>query len=72
MDPKTAANAFREIGHPICLSMYRKQVKAGYDGLPAGKVQNSLNHSASTLSYQSLYRYLPGWPARKAESYAAL
>jgi len=53
MDLKTAENALRDMG-PLCLSMYRKRIKAGHDGLPAGKVQNSLNHLASTLSHQSL------------------
>lgn len=35
MAPKTAANALREMRRPICLSMYRRQVKADHDGLPA-------------------------------------
>jgi len=39
------------MGHPIRLSIYRKRVKAGHDDLPEGKVQNSLNLSAFTLSY---------------------
>jgi len=74
MDLKTAENALRDMG-PICLSMYRKRVKAGHDGLPVGKVQNSLNHLASTLSQQSLNYSLrlvsPEWQSRTLASCAA-
>lgn len=49
MDPKTAANALREMRQPICLSMYRKQVKADHDGLPA---------SYSAEAVQQLYEII--------------
>jgi DNA-binding transcriptional ArsR family regulator len=46
-----AANAFKELGHPTRLSIFTLLVKAGYNGLPVGRLQESLQVPHSTLSH---------------------
>lgn len=51
MDINSAAAAFRELGHPVRLGIYRELVRAGHDGLPVGSLQEKLAIPASTLSH---------------------
>lgn len=51
MDLNTAADALKELGHPTRLSIYKTLVKAGYQGLPVGDLQKTLDIPSSTLSH---------------------
>ena len=51
MEITLAANAFKELGHPTRLSIFTLLVKAGYNGLPVGRLQESLQVPNSTLSH---------------------
>lgn len=51
MDLDVVAKALKELGHPTRLCVYKHLVKAGYDGLPVGKLQEELGIPGSTLSH---------------------
>ena len=51
MEIEVAANVFKELGHPVRLTIFKLLVKAGYDGLPVGKIQEQLSIPDSTLSH---------------------
>lgn len=51
MEITQAANAFKELGHPTRLSIFTLLVKAGYSGLPVGRLQECLQVPNSTLSH---------------------
>ncbi len=51
MELENAASLLKELGHPTRLSIYRRLVIAGKQGLPVGEVQKELNIPASTLSH---------------------
>ena len=51
MDIETAAAALKELGHPTRLSIYKRLVKAGENGLPVGELQKELEVAPSTLSH---------------------
>jgi DNA-binding transcriptional ArsR family regulator len=51
MKIENAADAFKELGHPTRLTIFKLLVKAGYDGLPVGKIQEALDIPHSTLSH---------------------
>ena len=46
-----AAKAFKELGHPSRLSIFRYLVKAGGEGLAVGDLQQALKIPNSTLSH---------------------
>lgn len=51
MDTDTAAKALKELGHPHRLRIFRRLVKAGFDGLPVGDLQSELGIPASSLTH---------------------
>ena len=51
MDIDLAAKALKELGHPTRLALFRKVVKAGYQGIAVGGLQASLDVPGSTLSH---------------------
>lgn len=51
MELEIVAKALKELGHPTRLCVYKHLVKAGYDGLPVGKLQEELGIPGSTLSH---------------------
>lgn len=51
MEIETAAAAFKELGHPTRLKIFKYLVKAGEPGVPVGEVQRELDIPGSTLSH---------------------
>ncbi|MEG3219883.1 metalloregulator ArsR/SmtB family transcription factor [Vibrio gigantis] len=51
MDLEVVAKALKELGHPIRLSIYKSVVKAGYQGIAVGGLQEELDIPGSTLSH---------------------
>lgn len=51
MELKAAAKAFKELGHPSRLEIYKLLVKAGHQGAPVGDLQQALDIPNSTLSH---------------------
>lgn len=51
MEIETAATAFKELGHPTRLKIFRYLVKAGESGAPVGDLQRELDVPGSTLSH---------------------
>ena len=51
MKTEIAAKIFKELGHPIRLSIYKSVVKAGYQGTAVGRLQGQLGIPGSTLSH---------------------
>ncbi|MRI31675.1 transcriptional regulator [Endozoicomonas sp. OPT23] len=45
------AKALKELGHPTRLTLYKRLVKAGHQGLAVGKIQEELEIPGSTLSH---------------------
>nr|WP_206063745.1 metalloregulator ArsR/SmtB family transcription factor [Oceanimonas sp. MB9] len=48
---ETVAKALKELGHPTRLAIYRKVVRAGYQGIAVGGLQEQLAVPGSTLSH---------------------
>lgn len=51
MNIEAVAKALKELGHPIRLSIYKSVVKAGYQGVSVGGLQEELGIPGSTLSH---------------------
>ncbi|MGR5133676.1 ArsR/SmtB family transcription factor [Vibrio alfacsensis] len=51
MELEAVAKALKELGHPTRLCIYKEVVKAGYQGIAVGGVQDKLGIPASTLSH---------------------
>jgi len=51
MDIEIAAKAFKELGHPTRLVIFKRLVRSGHQGLPVGVLQEELNIPGSTLSH---------------------
>ena len=51
MELEVVAKALKELGHPTRLSMYKSVVKAGFQGIAVGAIQEQLNIPGSTLSH---------------------
>ena len=45
------AKAFKELGHPTRLMVFKAVVKAGFQGVAVGKIQEQLAIPGSTLSH---------------------
>ena len=45
------AKALKELGHPVRLSIFRRLVRSGYQGLAVGALQEELGIPGSTLSH---------------------
>ncbi|PMG30472.1 transcriptional regulator [Shewanella sp. 10N.286.52.C2] len=51
MEIETIAKALKELGHPTRLTIYNKVVRAGYQGIAVGGLQEALAIPGSTLSH---------------------
>lgn len=51
MDINVVAKALKELGHPTRLSIYKSVVRAGYQGIAVGSLQEKLAIPGSTLSH---------------------
>ncbi|MFM2624109.1 ArsR/SmtB family transcription factor [Vibrio owensii] len=51
MELEAVAKALKELGHPTRLCIYKEVVKAGYEGIAVGGIQDKLGIPASTLSH---------------------
>ncbi|MCL1115417.1 MULTISPECIES: ArsR/SmtB family transcription factor [Shewanella] len=51
MDIDFIAKALKELGHPTRLMIYRAVVRAGYQGIAVGGLQQKLDIPGSTLSH---------------------
>ncbi|MDD1780139.1 metalloregulator ArsR/SmtB family transcription factor [Enterovibrio sp. ZSDZ35] len=51
MDIESAAKALKELGHPTRLTIFKRLVKAGHNGIAVGVVQEELAIPGSTLSH---------------------
>ena len=51
MEIEIIAKALKELGHPTRLSMFKRLVKAGEQGIAVGVVQEELKIPGSTLSH---------------------
>ena len=51
MELEAVAKELKELGHPTRLCIYKEVVKAGYEGIAVGGVQDKLGIPASTLSH---------------------
>ncbi|MDO6775071.1 metalloregulator ArsR/SmtB family transcription factor [Shewanella sp. 3_MG-2023] len=51
MDIEIIAKALKELGHPTRLTIFNKVVRAGYQGIAVGGLQQSLAIPGSTLSH---------------------
>ncbi|CAE6919368.1 Transcriptional regulator ArsR family [Vibrio sp. B1REV9] len=51
MELEAVAKALKELGHPTRLCIYKEVVKAGYQGIAVGGVQDKLGIPGSTLSH---------------------
>lgn len=51
MEIEKMANALKEMGHPKRLQIYMLLVRAGHEGLPVGKIKETLGIPGSTLNH---------------------
>ncbi|MCW8331376.1 metalloregulator ArsR/SmtB family transcription factor [Photobacterium sp. SDRW27] len=51
MDIEIIAKALKELGHPTRLMIYKSVVRAGYQGIAVGGLQEKLGIPGSTLSH---------------------
>ncbi|AJR06079.1 ArsR family transcriptional regulator [Photobacterium gaetbulicola] len=51
MEIEVVAKALKELGHPTRLSIYKAVVRAGFQGIPVGSLQEKLAIPGSTLSH---------------------
>ncbi|KXF80427.1 ArsR/SmtB family transcription factor [Enterovibrio coralii] len=51
MNIESVAKALKELGHPTRLTIFKRLVKAGHNGIAVGVVQEELGIPGSTLSH---------------------
>lgn len=51
MEIEIVAKALKELGHPTRLKIYKSVVKAGFQGVAVGNIQEELSVPGSTLSH---------------------
>ncbi|ELR66560.1 Transcriptional regulator, ArsR family [Photobacterium marinum] len=51
MDIEIVAKALKELGHPTRLAIFKSVVRAGYQGIAVGGLQEKLGIPGSTLSH---------------------
>ncbi|KGJ95653.1 ArsR/SmtB family transcription factor [Thalassotalea sp. ND16A] len=51
MNIENIAKAFKELGHPTRLTIFKRLVKSGVQGIAVGAVQEELGIPGSTLSH---------------------
>jgi len=62
------AKALKELGHPTRLSIYRSVVRAGYQGIAVGGLQEKLDIPGSTLSHHISSLVSAGLISQRRES----
>ena len=62
------AKALKELGHPTRLSIYKSVVRAGYQGIAVGALQEKLNIPGSTLSHHISSLVSAGLISQRRES----
>lgn len=67
MDSKKAAAAFGSLSQETRLNVFRLLVKAGSDGLPAGKIGEALGIPHNTLSFHLSHMSSAGLTASRRE-----
>ncbi|MEC7939355.1 MAG: metalloregulator ArsR/SmtB family transcription factor [Pseudomonadota bacterium] len=68
MNLEVVAKALKELGHPIRLSIYKSVVKAGYQGIAVGGLQEELGIPGSTLSHHISSLVSAGLISQRRES----
>ncbi|MBY3790180.1 helix-turn-helix transcriptional regulator [Photobacterium carnosum] len=51
MDINQIAKSLKELGHPTRLAIFKRVIKAGYQGITVGDIQQQLAIPGSTLSH---------------------
>jgi DNA-binding transcriptional ArsR family regulator len=51
MNFEEISRAFKELGHPVRLSIVQRLIRAGFKGIPVGTLQEELDIPNSTLSH---------------------
>ncbi|OEE66532.1 transcriptional regulator [Enterovibrio norvegicus FF-33] len=51
MELEIVAKALKELGHPTRLSIFKRLVRSGHNGISVGEVQEDLGIPGSTLSH---------------------
>jgi len=51
METENVAKALKELGHPTRLSIFKRLVKSGFQGITVGELQDELAIPGSTLSH---------------------
>lgn len=51
MDVEEVAGVLKELGHPHRLRIFKRLVKAGFDGLPVGVLREDLGIPNSTMTH---------------------
>ena len=51
MDVEEVAGILKDLGHPLRLSIFRKLVQAGYEGLPVGVLREDLGIPNSSMTH---------------------
>lgn len=51
MNTEIIAKALKELGHPTRLSIFKRLVQAGHQGIAVGEIQQELSIPGSTLSH---------------------
>ncbi|REG82895.1 ArsR/SmtB family transcription factor [Marinomonas pollencensis] len=68
MDIDVIAKALKELGHPTRLTIYRSVVRAGFQGIAVGGLQEKLNIPGSTLSHHISSLVAAGLISQRRES----
>ena len=68
MNIEIIAKALKELGHPTRLRVYRRVVKAGYQGISVGSLQEQLDIPGSTLSHHISSLVSAGLMSQRRES----
>lgn len=68
MDIETVAKALKELGHTTRLTIFKQVVKAGYQGIAVGQIQEKLAIPASTLSHHIASLISAGLISQRRES----
>ncbi|ROS01327.1 ArsR family transcriptional regulator [Sinobacterium caligoides] len=62
------AKAFKELGHPTRLSIYKRVIRAGHQGIAVGGIQEKLDIPGSTLSHHISSLVSAGLISQRRES----
>lgn len=68
MKIEIVAKALKELGHPTRLTLYKRVVKAGHQGIAVGDLQEKLGIPGSTLSHHISSLVSAGLISQRRES----